>query len=69
MPEASELEIECAVIDRRTEGLQELELSVERLKPGDYGMCEDWGTKISPGRLNAPPSASRCTRRQERGDK
>ncbi len=37
MPEASEFEIEFAVIDRRTEGLQELELSVERLKPGDYG--------------------------------
>ncbi len=47
MPEASEVEIEFAVIDRRTEGLQELELAVERLKPGNYGMCVKTGGRRS----------------------
>ncbi len=37
--EASEAEIEFAVIDQRAEGLRQIESAVARLKAGNYGIC------------------------------
>ncbi len=59
-------EIEFAIIDQRAEGLRQLDLAVERLKAGAYGICEDCGREISTRRIKALPSASRCTMCQER---
>ncbi len=59
-------EIGFAVIDQRTDQVKQIDLALERLKEGTYGICEDCGEEISIGRLKALPFATRCTRCQER---
>jgi len=41
----------------------------QRLKAGDYGLCEDCGDVIGYARLEAQPAASRCVRCQEQAEK
>lgn len=63
---ALEDEIGFAVIDQRAERVRQIDLALERLKEGAYGICEDCEEEISVGRLKALPFATRCTRCQER---
>jgi RNA polymerase-binding transcription factor DksA len=52
---APDAEIEFALIDQRAEELRPFDLTVERLRAGAYGICEDCGKEISAARLKAPP--------------
>ena len=44
---------------------RQIELALERLETGDYGVCEDCGDPISPKRLQAAPWALLCVGCQE----
>jgi RNA polymerase-binding transcription factor DksA len=40
--------------------------ALERLRGGDYGMCEECGEAIAPARLRALPEVTTCVRCQDR---
>lgn len=40
--------------------LREVELAIERLNDGSYGVCEVCGQPIAPARLEAKPTARTC---------
>lgn len=40
--------------------------ALERLRAGDYGICEECGETISPARLRALPEVTTCVRCQDR---
>ena len=40
--------------------------ALERLRGGDYGMCEECGEAIAPARLRAMPEVTTCVRCQDR---
>ena len=46
--------------------LRLVDLALERLGAGDYGVCVDCETRIPDRRLQAVPWASRCVACQER---
>jgi DnaK suppressor protein len=46
--------------------LKMIDLALERLDSGEYGLCTDCEKPISPKRLRAIPWASRCVACQER---
>jgi DnaK suppressor protein len=40
--------------------------ALERLRDGEYGLCEECGEPIAPARLKAMPEVARCVRCQDR---
>jgi len=40
--------------------------ALERLRDGEYGLCEECGEPIAPARLKAMPEVERCVRCQDR---
>ena len=40
--------------------------ALERLRGGEYGLCEECGEPIAPARLRAMPEVARCIRCQDR---
>src|SRR5215813_1670151 len=40
--------------------------ALDRLRDGDYGLCEECGEPIAPARLRAMPEVTRCVRCQDR---
>jgi len=46
--------------------LREIDIALERMASGTYGMCEECGQPIAPERLEAFPSATTCIECQQR---
>lgn len=45
--------------DARTE-LRQIQRALERMDAGDYGICDQCGDAIAPGRMKAIPWATQC---------
>jgi DnaK suppressor protein len=50
----------AALLERATTQLAELDLALERLRLGSYGICEHCGRAIAPARLAAQPATRSC---------
>jgi DnaK suppressor protein len=63
-PEGSTIAFEraqlSAVLDATRRRLAELDLALQRVETGGYGICEQCGRPIPAERLAARPSASTC---------
>jgi len=55
------VEMERGLIDRYTEELEQIAAVRERLANGVFGQCLDCGEPIGAARLQAQPTAVRCT--------
>lgn len=53
-------DIGVALIQMKTELLQQIEEALDRLRAGEYGYCLDCGADIPEKRLRALPFAVRC---------
>jgi len=62
-------ELDARISMRQHKQIQEIEDALERLKHGDYGMCEDCGEPIPEQRLRLFPAARLCVRCQEEADR
>lgn len=51
---------------RLTERARRLRIALSRVVAGEYGVCAECGTSISPTRLRAIPDATTCVTCQER---
>ena len=60
-----EAEMQKAELVRLEERLSQIEAGLERIKAGQYGVCERCGEKINPARLRALPYAILCIKCQE----
>jgi RNA polymerase-binding protein DksA len=49
-----------AVIERLRENLQDVNIALDKIEKGTYGVCERCGDPISPERLDAIPYARLC---------
>lgn len=67
--ESSELdiqeEIEFALIQMKTETLNQIDAALHRLEEGTYGDCFECGDEIAKARLRALPFAVRCKNCEE----
>jgi len=63
------VEMERGLIDRYTQELERIAAVRERLASGVFGMCADCGEPIGAARLQAQPTAVRCTECQWRHEK
>jgi len=63
------VEMERGLIDRYTQELERIAAVRERLAGGVFGMCVDCGEPIGAARLQAQPTAVRCTDCQWRHEK
>jgi RNA polymerase-binding protein DksA len=63
------VEMERGLIDRYNQELQQIAAVRERLASGVFGMCLDCGEPIGAARLQAQPTAVRCTDCQWRHEK
>ena len=55
-----------ATLERERRMLAEVEMALERMKRGDYGLCESCGVAIPDARLQALPWARICVPCAER---
>lgn len=46
--------------DRELKLIKKIDMSIEALKEGDYGYCDDCGMDIGIARLEARPTATKC---------
>jgi len=63
-------EIDYTLEEAAQERLKEIEVALERIERGNYGLCTSCGATIASERLEAVPWASLCIdckRREERG--
>jgi len=51
---------------RLTERAKRLQTALNRFSTGEYGVCSECGTAISPRRLHAMPDVTTCVACQER---
>jgi len=63
------VEMERGLIDRYTQELEQIAAVRERLASGVFGICVDCGEPIGAARLQAQPTAVRCTDCQWRHEK
>ncbi len=63
------VEMERGLIDRYTQELERIAAVRERLASGVFGICIDCGEPIGAARLQAQPTAVRCTDCQWRHEK
>jgi DnaK suppressor protein len=59
-------DMDAALADRHVRALRDVDAALARIDAGEYGHCEDCGTDIPEGRLNAWPEATRCVPCQTR---
>ena len=62
-------ELDARISMRQHKQIQEIEDALERLKHGDYGLCEDCGEPIPEQRLRLFTAARLCVRCQEEADR
>jgi len=62
-------EISILLSVRDKEKLQAIDEALEKLREGTYGVCEECGDEIGPGRLKAMPLARLCVPCQSRLEK
>jgi len=55
-----EFRLELRARDRERRLIKKIEQSIDDLKKGDYGFCEDCGAEIGIRRLEARPTATKC---------
>lgn len=65
---SAEREFMIIVLDRNRKMIKDVDLALERMEDGEYGICMRCEEQISPKRLNAVPWASYCVTCQERVD-
>jgi DnaK suppressor protein len=53
-------EINLLLGDRERKKLQQVDDALHRLDSGEYGICEECGGEIAPGRLEAMPFSRLC---------
>jgi len=61
-------ELEAKISMRQQKQMKEIQDALERLKQGDYGICEECGETIPEPRLRLFPAARLCVRCQEEAD-
>lgn len=61
-------ELEARISMRQQRQMKEIEDALERLKSGEYGLCEECGETIPDQRLRLFPAARYCVRCQEEAD-
>ena len=61
-----EREVSFATRSLLVERANRLAEALERLKEGEYGICEECGEAIAPARLKAMPEVTTCVRCQDR---
>lgn len=49
--------------------LNSIDNAIKKIDAGEYGLCEDCGSKIKSARLRAMPFAVRCLRCQEKAER
>lgn len=49
-----------ALLDQADEHLAALDLALERVEQGTYGVCEGCGREVEAGRLEARPATTTC---------
>src|SRR6266511_2897376 len=59
-------EMSLATRSLLVERANKLAEALERLRGGEYGLCEECGEPIAPARLRAMPEVTRCVRCQDR---
>ncbi len=59
-PELPEREKNLSLLATFEERLEEIDLALEHLKAGDYGICRKCGKPIDPERLAIVPEAQYC---------
>lgn len=55
-----EFRLELRARDRERRLIKKIEQSIDDIKKGDYGYCEDCGAEIGIRRLEARPTATKC---------
>jgi RNA polymerase-binding transcription factor DksA len=55
-----ELSTNIPIVEELEEQYNDVILALEKIKNGNYGLCESGGEPISPDRLNANPAARTC---------
>ena len=58
--EVMELEKRIALEKQKTEALKKINRAIQKYEAGTYGVCDQCGKPIEPGRLEALPYASLC---------
>jgi DnaK suppressor protein len=61
-------ELDAKISMRQHKQLKEIEEALERIKHGEYGVCEECGETIPEQRLRLFPAAKLCVRCQEEAD-
>jgi DnaK suppressor protein len=61
-------ELDARISMRQHRQIKEIEEALERLKHGEYGMCDECGEPIPEQRLRLFPAAKLCVRCQEEAD-
>jgi len=56
----STAEQQLSLLESRNRTRMMLDTALRRLDEGEYGLCEDCGAEIGPGRLRVLPFAKRC---------
>ncbi|NGZ11425.1 MAG: TraR/DksA family transcriptional regulator [Nitrospira sp. LK70] len=64
----STAEQQLSLLEARNRTRMMLDTTLRRLDDGEYGLCEDCGTKIDTGRLRALPFAKRCLSCQQQAE-
>jgi RNA polymerase-binding protein DksA len=59
-------EMSFATRSMLVERANKLSEALERLRGGDYGICQECGEEIAPARLRAMPEVTTCVRCQDR---
>lgn len=62
----AEREMSFATRSLLVERARKLSQALERLRGGEYGICEECGESIAPARLRAMPEVTTCVRCQDR---
>jgi len=62
-------EFSLLVGNRTRQRLQEIDAALDRINEKSYGICEDCGLRISPGRILAMPFTRLCVKCKEESEK
>jgi DnaK suppressor protein len=54
------LEVQIAVQDTLTDELEQIDVALQHIQDGSYGICETCGHEIAAERLSALPFATHC---------
>ncbi len=57
-----EQEFSLSLMENEGAALDKIQLSLDRIEEGTYGVCDDCGAKIPKTRLNAIPYATQCVK-------